>query len=130
LPANLVDADVLLIHAQAGGSDAALLQLGLDWGSALRTFLAVGRTIVLLDGASASNAGTFQILTSAGIFTAVARTEVTNESVTVVSPGDAIALRVPRNYRAEPTSVAFVTLEKNVVVQTMAGVPVVVHKAF
>ncbi len=55
--------------------------------------------------------GTFQILTTALLFTALGRTEVTGQTLAVVAGGDAVAVRVPRTYRAEMASVAFTTLE-------------------
>jgi hypothetical protein len=122
--------DIFLIYAQRGADDATLNANGAMWAGAMNAFLAAGKTIVLLDGASPSNTGTFRIAMSAGLFTAMARTEVTGQTLTVVSPGDALAPRVPLTYRAEVTSVAFTTAETNQVVRTMGGVPVVIHKTF
>jgi hypothetical protein len=128
--ARLPSADSLLIYAQQGASDATLLQLGVDWGPTLQTFVNSGRTVVLLDGPSMNNAGTYQILTTAALFAATARADVTGQTLTVVAGGDAVAVRVPRTYRAEMSSVAFTTLEAVKVVQTMAGDAVVIHKFF
>jgi hypothetical protein len=77
-----------------------------------------------------NNAGTYQILTTAALFAATARADVTGQTLTVVAGGDAVAVRVPRTYRAEMSSVAFTTLEAVKVVQTMAGDAVVIHKFF
>jgi hypothetical protein len=128
--AGLATADTFLIYAQEGASDATLLQLGIDWGSTLRTFVNSGHTVVVLDGPSTNNMGTFQILTTALLFTALGRTEVTGQTLSVVAGGDAVAVRVPRSYRAEMASVAFTTLEAVKVIQTMTGEAVVVHKIF
>ena len=128
--AGLATADTFLIYAQQGASDATLLQLGIDWGSTLRTFVNSGHTVVVLDGPSTNNMGTFQILTTALLFTALGRTEVTGQTLSVVAGGDAVAVRVPRSYRAEMASVAFTTLEAVKVIQTMTGEAVVIHKIF
>jgi hypothetical protein len=130
VPARLAEFDVFLIHAQATSSDAALNQLGQDWATALGAFIASGKTVVLLDGITTSNGGTVKILSSAGLFAGSTRFAVTGETLTVASPGDALALGVPRTYRAETTSAAFNTAEMVKVVQTAAGVAVVVHRVF
>jgi hypothetical protein len=130
LTTRLTTADTLLIYAQQGASDATLLQNGVDWGATLRTFVNSGRTVVLLDGPSMNNSGTFQILTAAMLFTATGRMTVTGQTLSVVAGGDAVAVRVPRDYRAEMSSVAFTTIEAVKVVQTMAGDAVVIHKFF
>jgi hypothetical protein len=130
LPTRLPAHDTLLILSQRGSTDVELAQLGLAWQAPLGVFLARGGAIVLLDGASPTNTGTFRIATAAGLFTALARVEVTGETLTVTSPGDAVALRVPRTYLAESTSVAFTTLDTVQVVQSMLGLAVVVHRTF
>ena len=96
----------------------------------MTTFVNSGRAVVLLDGPSMNNMGTFQLLTSAMLLTATGRTDVTGQTLTVVAGGDATAVRVPRTYRAEMASVAFTTLEVVKVVQTMAGDAVVIHNIF
>jgi hypothetical protein len=128
--AKLPDHDVFLIYAQAGASDTELTALGRYWANALTAFIGSGKTIVLLDGASNTNTGTVKILSSAGLFAGSTRTVVTGEILTVVAPGDALALNVPRTYRAETTSAAFITLEAVKVVQTATGGAVVVHRVF
>jgi hypothetical protein len=126
VPFQLASADVLLIHAQHGASDDELRTLGTDWSRAMRGFVESGRTIVLLE-APADNAGTFQILEAAALFTATGRIEVSGDDVDVVAPGDAVALGVPIRYRAERRSVRFDTLEATTVVRHADG-PVVVHR--
>ena len=128
--AKLADHDVFLIYAQAGASDAELTALGQYWANALTAFIGSGKTIVLLDGASSTNTGTVKILSSAGLFAGSTRTVVTGEILTVVAPSDALALNVPRTYRAESTSATFITLEAVKVVQTATGGAVVVHRVF
>jgi hypothetical protein len=130
LPTRLAAYDTVVIYAQRGSSDAALIQLGQDWSMALTDFLNDGGTVVVLDGVSPSNVGTFQILTSAGLSAITARTAVTGENLSVVSPGDAVAVRVPRTYRAEMTSVSFTTVDGIQIVRAMSGAPVVLHRTF
>ena len=122
--------DTFLIYAQRAPSNADLLQLGTDWTTALADFLANGGTVVVLDGVSPNNVGTYQILTFAGLSTITAQTAVTGENLTVVSAGDAVAVRVPRTYRAEITSVSFTTMEGIQIVRAISGEPVVLHRAF
>jgi hypothetical protein len=130
LPTRLGAYDTLVIYAQRGLSDAALIQLGHDWAMALDDFLNSGGTVVVLDGVSPNNAGTYQILTSAGLSAITARTVVTSENLSVISPGDAVAVRVPRTYRAEMTSVSFTTMDGIQIVRAMSGEPVVLHRTF
>jgi hypothetical protein len=47
----------------------------------------------------------------------------------LVSPNDAVATRVPRNYRGETNSVRFDSTDQNVVVKD-SGQPVVIHAVF
>jgi hypothetical protein len=130
LPTRLAAYDTLVIYAQRGRADADLMQLGQDWAMALGDFLTNGGTVVVLDGVSPNNAGTYQILTSAGLSAVTAQTAVTGENLSVVSPGDAVAVRVPRTYRAETTSVSFTTMEGIQIVRAMSGAPVVLHRTF
>jgi hypothetical protein len=130
LPNRLAGYDSLVIYAQRGSSDAALMQLGQDWAMALNDFLNNGGTVVVLDGASPNNAGTHQILTSAGLSAITGLTVVTGENLTVVSPGDAVAVRVPRTYRGEMSSVSFTTGDGIQIVRAISGAPVVLHRTF
>jgi hypothetical protein len=128
--ARLPGADTFLIMPQAGATNASLLQQGVDWGPTMTTFVNSGRAVVLLDGPSMNNAGTFQILNTAGLFTALGRTDVTGQTLQVVAGGDAVAVRVPRMYFGEMASVSFNTMEVVKVVETMGGQAVVIHKIF
>ena len=130
VPTRLPNFDTFLIYAQRAPSNADLLQLGTDWATALADFLANGGTVVVLDGVSPNNLGTYQILTSAGLAAITAQTAVTGENLTVVSPGDAVAVRVPRTYRAEMTSVSFTTMEGIQIVRAVSAEPVVLHRTF
>jgi hypothetical protein len=131
LAAQLATHDVLLIYAQTNADDASLSSLGQALSDPLRAFLAAGKVVVLLDGASSKNTGTYRILQDAGLFRATMRAVVPNgEVLMVASPGDAVATQVPRSYAAEESTVFFDTPNKSVVVQTAAGGPVVVHMVF
>jgi hypothetical protein len=127
---DLANYDVLLIYAQESSVDQTLTDAGVAWDAAMTAFLALGKTIVLLDGPSSTNAGTFQIVTAAGLFSATARADVTGQVLTVVSPADAVSLRVPRTYRAEMASVGFTSTESNKVVLSPGGAAVVIHRTF
>jgi hypothetical protein len=127
---NLLNYDVLLIYAQESSVDQTLTDDGVAWDAAMTAFLTMGKTIVLLDGPSTSNAGTFQIVTTAGLLSATARIDVTGQTLTVVSPADAVSLRVPRTYRAEMASVGFTSTEPNKVVLAPGGAAVVIHRTF
>jgi hypothetical protein len=130
VPTELPNYNTFLIYAQRGLSDPALVQLGQDWTQALSDFLSAGGTIVVLDGASPNNVGTHQILTTAGLATISARSIVTGENLTVISPGDAVAVRVPRTYRAESTSISYTTMDAIQIVRAVSGDPVVLHRTF
>jgi hypothetical protein len=117
--------DALVVYPQARAEDAVLDALGADWRVGLRTFLRRGGVVIVFDGPS-SNGGTYRILQAAGLFTAASRTEVTGDTLTVVAPGDAVALSVPLTYAAEMSTVRFETTEMEVVVEHSEG-PVVVH---
>ncbi len=122
--------DVFLIYAQEMTDDTGLIQLGKDWASALTAFLTGGKTVILLDGESARHGGTYQIAEAAGLITVDARAVVTGDILTVVAPGDAVSLNVPRNYRAEMTSVAFDSPDTVRVVASPGGDAVVIHRIY
>jgi len=133
VPAMLPSADVFLIYAQAGASDATLMALGTAWSAALNDFVQAGKTLILLEGWSPANAGTFQIVQQANLFHANSRTDVTGQTMFVARPGDAVATRVPQTYRGERGTVWFDTNDQTVVIQVAsdAGIqPVVVHAVF
>jgi hypothetical protein len=127
---DLAAYDVLLIYAQHGSNNATLIARGVNWALALNNFVMAGKTVVLLDGTSPNNNGTFQILASAGLFLTTARADVTGQTLQLANPADALAPRVPRSYRAEMTSVSFTTLEPGKVVTAPGGAPVVIHRTF
>jgi hypothetical protein len=126
VPHALAQADVFVVYSQHGATDAALRSVGASWATALYTYLRRGGVLVLFDGGG-SHAGTWQVLDAAGLFTATGRTIISGDAVRVVEPGSALALNVPRTYRAEAASVRFHTAEASVVVEHDAG-PVVIHR--
>lgn len=126
VPLRLSNADTFVIYPQPDVSDAELAALGTAWHVALATFLERGGVVVLFDG-QGTNAGTWQILAAAGLFSGTARHDVSGDRVRVVAPGDAVALAVPLVYRGELSSVRFETTEPGVVVAHDDG-PVVVHR--
>jgi len=80
-----------------------------------------------MDGGSTINAGTWQILDAAGLFSATGIVDVSLDNLTVIQRTDAVALGMPAMYRAERSSVRFLTTEGTVVV-THPGGPVVIHR--
>ncbi len=127
VPLLLADADAFVIYAQSGPNDATLVKDGSDWAPALTSFLRRGGVIVVFDGYTTADAGTWEILQAAGLFTASGRYDVSGDDVDVVAPGDGVALGVPLTYLGESTTVRFDTTEATVVVSDAAG-PVVIHR--
>ncbi len=128
--AQLPDNDVFLIYAQSSADDATLDQLSTAWANALVAFIASGKTVVLLDGFSASNTGTLRVLKGSGLFAGSVRTAATGQTMTVVSPTDPVARNLPATYTAPTSSATFQTQETVKVVQTPTAGPVVVHRVF
>lgn len=128
VPAMLDANDVFVIYAQEGATDVALTNLGTLWQSALDTFVNTGGVIVLMEGGG-THAGTFQILDTAGLFSATSRTVIVDPILDVVDPGNAIATGVDDPYLGEDTTAELVTSEGTVVVESSNG-PVVLHKLF
>lgn len=129
VPFLLSQADVFVIVAQANASDDVLLKNGDTWSRSLNTFVRRGGVIVLFD-ASGKNAGTYQLLQQAGLFTAAERVKLSPRTVTIEAPGDALASFVPTRYQAQNETVGFDTMEQTVVVRdTQSDLPVVIHIA-
>lgn len=129
VPFLLSQVDVFVLVAQANASDDALIAHGDSWSRALLGFLARGGVIVLFDGGG-NNAGTYQILRQAGLFSAQERVPLSPRVVHIETPADAVASSVPVQYQAENQSVGFDTAEQTVVVRDRAsGLPVVIHAA-
>jgi len=127
VPLLLADADVFVVPSQQDAPDAALVKAGEQWGRALRSFLERGGVVVLMDGGSMVNAGTWQILDVAGLFSASGIVDVSLANLSVVARTDGVALGMPAMYRGERSSVRFLTTEGTVVVEHPEG-PVVIHR--
>jgi hypothetical protein len=126
---ELRTADVFVVYAQSNASDAELIGLGGDWRIGLGTFLRRGGVVVVFETPSEDNAGTYQLLDAAGLFTATAITDVSGDAVDLVSAVDGVALGVPVRYRGETSTVWFSTPATEVVVRHADG-PVVLHRIY
>jgi hypothetical protein len=129
LPTDVMDSDVLLIYSQVGAIDADLEHLGADWHTALNGFVTNGGTVIVLDGGSQSNAGTYQILKEAGLINLTAQTSVSGKTCTVAARGDSLAAGLSQSYLCDPNSVNFTGSEAASVVEA-DGASVVIHKVF
>jgi hypothetical protein len=125
LPSALADADVLVVYAQAGGTDLDLTRIGTSWSLALDTFLLRGGVVVVLD-AAASHRGTWGILEAAALMTADRHEAATGATVRIVAPADGMAIGVPLSYRAERESVRYFGIDLPVVASDTVA-PVVLH---
>lgn len=126
VPSALSEADVFLVYAQHGATDAELADLGAQWATALQSFAEAGGVVVVLDGPG-DHGGTSQLLEPSGLFSASGRVEVTGETLSLADPGDSVAVSVPLNYLAERSSFALDTAELSVVTEAPEGA-VVVHR--
>lgn len=126
VPLLLDSADSFLVYAQEGATDAELSGLGAMWSTALGQFLDRGGVVVVLDAPSATNAGTYQILEAAGLFTATASSELVTPRLDTVMgrAGDPVLVGVPLSYRGEQHTVFYSTLDPDAIVQSTSG-PVV-----
>jgi hypothetical protein len=131
VPVLLATADTFLVYAQEDATVEELDALGALWAEALVEFLARGGVVVLLDGPSTENSGTYQILQSAGLFTATASTELLTPRLDTVLGRDAdpVLVGVPLSYRGEQHTVFYSTLDPDAVVSAVEG-PVVIDRTF
>ncbi len=126
VPLRLASSDVFLVYAQADVGDAQLRALGVMWSVALRTFLQRGGVVVVFETVD-ENAGTWQVLEAAGLFSAVAREPLTTGTLRVMTPGDAVAIDVPLIYSVERNTVRFDSSDGTIVVADSVGA-VVLHR--
>jgi hypothetical protein len=127
---QLASADVFVIYAQQNATNSELEKYGESWGLALTGFLRKGGIVVLFDGIG-KNKGTYQILEPAQIFQADDIVQVTSgTNLSVIDLSDQIALNVPQRYVSRGETVGFETSDTtaNVVVQTLSGLPVILHR--
>ncbi len=127
--------DVLLVYDQADAGAGVLGPLGGSWATTLATFLKAGGDVVTLDGAAGPVAEMPAFETNAGLLAVTSHTSLAaGTPVTVVAPGDAIAVGVLSPYGVTKDSSHFLTTEPNggnvayVVTDQLPTQPVVVHK--
>jgi hypothetical protein len=141
VPLWLPYVDVFLIYAQAHASNTTLTQLGENWASALADFVRNrGGTIIVLDSDQTDNAGTVQILASAGLLNVTRQASASAPGLIcyVTARGDALATGLTRTYSCQANSTTFSLGESGTtitsVVETILGeaasAPVVISKIF
>jgi hypothetical protein len=129
VPFLMGQTDVFVVAAQASATDEELVKDGESWGRALREFVSGGGVVVLFEGGS-SNAGTYTILDTAGLFSARSRITLSRRTLSLTAPSDAVASFVQLVYQSEGETVGFDTDESGVVVRDpISNLPVVVHIA-
>jgi hypothetical protein len=130
VPLQLRDADTFLVHAQGRARSSTLAKLGTQWGNALAEFVNRGGVIVLFEGPSPTNDGTFRVLEPARIFAAGSRGPVEDQQLKVVGLGLGVAMNLPDRYMSLPNTSSFraVTTPGTTLVEDRAGAPVVVQR--
>lgn len=129
VPLALENADALLLYGQTNASNAALRSLGQDWDASLHDFLARGGVIVLLDAPSLINAGTYQILDAAGLFTATSTSELVTPRLIAATgrESDPVIAGITFPYSGERHTVRLTSADPNVIVTT-GSAAVVFHR--
>jgi hypothetical protein len=141
VPLWLPNVDVFLIYAQTNAANATLTQMGSTWASALTSFVQnQGGTIIVLDADQPGNAGTVQILSSAGLLNATRQASASASGLVcnVTARGDALATGLTRSYSCQAYSTTFSLGESGPtvtpVIETILGeaasAPVVISKIF
>lgn len=127
---ELAHAGTLVILPQDTTSDSALDSIGRSWALAISQFLYRGGVVVLFEGASNKNHGTYHLLDAGGVFTAKGRESIPRQTLTVKTPGIDIAANAPTTYRSAGGTVHFLDVSTDgiVVVADSAGDPVVIHR--
>jgi hypothetical protein len=127
---ELAHGGTLVILPQDTTSDSALDSIGRSWALAIAQFLYRGGVVVLFEGASKANSGTYHLLDAAGVFAAGSRESIPVQKLTVKTPGFDIAVNAPTSYRSKGGSVHFLDISSDgtVVVEDGAGKPVVIHR--
>jgi hypothetical protein len=128
LASQLKSAQVFLIQSQTVATNTILVELGQAWASVLGTFVHTGGTIVVLDSSYPVNKGTTQILTGASLMKVTPVSTVNNDTCSVATPTDPIAVSVPASYPCLQNSVVF-SGDGTHVVEDL-GRPVVLHVSF
>lgn len=120
VPVLLDAADVFLVYGQAGASDATLRATGYAWHDALAGFLQRGGVVIVLEAPSLSNGGTYQILVEAGLFDAVAVSELSMPRLVAASgrASDPVLASVGFPYVGERHTARISTVDPDVIVTT------------
>jgi hypothetical protein len=127
---ELATAGTLVILPQDMTRDSVLNSIGRRWALAIAQFLYRGGVVVLFDGASNTNTGTYHLLEPSGVFSAAKREAIPAQTLTVKTPGFDIAVNAPTTYRSAGETVHFLDVhtEGTVVVADGAGEAVVIHR--
>ncbi len=131
VPLQLRDADVFVIYPQQTARKSTLQKLGKQWGNALAQFVSTGGVVVLFEGPSTTNDGTFRVLEPAKIFSALGRhAEADHQTLNVVGVGFSIAMHLPRRYVDQPNTSSFqgVSTPGTTIVEDTSKQPVVIER--
>jgi hypothetical protein len=130
---KLQTADVLLIYAQAGATDASLTSLGTQWRIRLDDFLRRGGTIIVLEGGEAQGAAgqayTSMILEAAQLVTLGRPSDVSGD-VGGLTARDALGAGVPLGFDLPTGAQAHAALAADTVVTASNGRAVVARHVF
>jgi hypothetical protein len=100
---SIIELDAVVIEPQIGDG-AVAEQAGSDAATALAEFLTAGHSVVILE----TTAGvSYRYLQGAGLGTLPPPVDASSMSVTVVAPGDSVAVGVVTQYLAKPGSVGY-----------------------
>lgn len=121
--------DVMLVFEQSTATDAAIATLATEAGDALGSFARAGGVVIVLDGPT-TNAGTYPVMAATGLLSPTGVRNIDALIVTLVPAAatDALAVGVRGSYRAQPTSVSFITTDPYAVF-VQGTPPVVLHRA-
>lgn len=122
LDSALPGQDVLLIPEMESANAGQLQTVGTAWASTLASFVSSGGVVVQCDFEAR-----YHILDRAGLMSITGSTTVNGAALTIADPTDAVAAGVS-NYTAENGSSSYNSTDGNVVVETVGGAPVVIHK--
>ncbi|QQR91745.1 MAG: hypothetical protein IPJ88_08600 [Myxococcales bacterium] len=109
---NLLDYDVFLVYAQGNATNATLFGYSAQWANAMDEFVQSGRVIVVLDGPSATNNGSYQVLGDTPLFLASSRSLITaTDNLTTSAPADQLANGLIYNFPALVDTVKYTDVE-------------------
>lgn len=134
IPATLTVAnfEALLVYDQGAAPAGALATLGASWASSLFTYIGAGGNVIVLDGAAGTTQEMHLFASGAGLLNVASHTPIAaGSAVSVVTPGDALAIGVLSPYGVFNRTVRFNVTGPNqgvTVVQDVGPSPVVVHR--